>query len=218
MIFISPTGNNEVWDVKPAGYFTEEEWKKLHPDMIYSVVGTNSCRAVSYPYDGIFENEVEMAGLPPDDISVSTVAGEWIESIELLNEKRVRAKNSRLEELNTRFDQVCVNAHCMSSVGFEINADEAANRNISSLIIALEATGQETVRFCAWDNSFHDVTLAQLKAMQLEIIVHAQAIYQQKWALRNRINSAETIEALDAIEITFAATGEAEGEDDEQTV
>ena len=203
MIFISQTGNREVWDVKPAGYFTEEEWKTVHPDRIYSVVGTNSCRAVSYPYDGISENEVEMAGLPPDDISISTVGGEWIESEELLNEKWVHARNSRLEELNTKFEPGCGNAHCMSSVGFEINADETANRNISSLIVAMEATGQETVRFCAWDNSFHDVTLAQLKAMQLEIIVHAQAIYQQKWALRNRINSAETIEALDAIVFDF---------------
>ena len=202
MIFISPTGNSEVWDVKPAGYFTEEEWKKLHPDMIYSVVGTNSCRAVSYPYDGIFENEVEMAGLPPDDISISTVGGEWVGSEELLNEKRVHARNSRLEELSTKFDQVC--AYCMSSVGFEINADEAANRNISSLIIALEATGQETIRFCAYDNSFHEVTLAQLKTMQLEIIANAQAIYARKWVLRELINVAETVEELDAIVIDFS--------------
>ena len=202
-VYISQDGNREVWTEKPDGYFTDEEWKELHPDRIYSVVNTNIFRTVSYPYDSVLENEVEMAGLPPDDISISTVKGEWIESEELLNEKWVHARNSKLEELNAKFDQVCGNAHCMSSVGFEINADETANRNISSLIISLEATGQETVRFCAWDNSFHDVTLAQLKAMQLEIIVHAQAVYLQKWALRDRIHSAETIEALDAIVFDF---------------
>ena len=99
----------------------------------------------------------------------------------------------------------------MSFLGFEINADEKANRNISSLIIALEATGHETVRFCAYDNSFHDVTLAQLKTMQLEIIANAQMIYQKKWVLREQINLAGTIEELDAIAIDFDK-GEGDGQ------
>jgi hypothetical protein len=30
--FYSPTGNYEVWDEKPEGYYTLEEWKALHPD------------------------------------------------------------------------------------------------------------------------------------------------------------------------------------------
>lgn len=29
--YYSPTGNLEVWDEKPQGYFTVEEWKKMHP-------------------------------------------------------------------------------------------------------------------------------------------------------------------------------------------
>lgn len=29
--YYSPTGNYEVWDEKPAGYYTEEEWAELHP-------------------------------------------------------------------------------------------------------------------------------------------------------------------------------------------
>ena len=29
-IFYSPTGNPEVWKEKPEGYYTEEEWEKLH--------------------------------------------------------------------------------------------------------------------------------------------------------------------------------------------
>ena len=30
--FYSPEGNYEVWDTKPDGYYTYEEWKELHPD------------------------------------------------------------------------------------------------------------------------------------------------------------------------------------------
>lgn len=29
--YYSPQGNMEVWDTKPAGYYTEEEWAALHP-------------------------------------------------------------------------------------------------------------------------------------------------------------------------------------------
>ena len=201
--FISQLGNREIWKVKPDGYYTDEEWKTLHPDKIYSVVGANLCRAVGYPYEGVLENEVEMAGLPPDDISVSTVNGEWIESEDLLKDKFERVKAAKLDELNSTFERVSNHAHCTFSAGFEINADETANRNISSLIIAMEATGQETVQFCAFDNTFHEVTLGQLRTMQLEIIANAQAIYQRKWELREQINAAETIEALDAIEMVF---------------
>ena len=29
--YYSPTGNLEVWDEKPQGYFTVEEWQEMHP-------------------------------------------------------------------------------------------------------------------------------------------------------------------------------------------
>jgi hypothetical protein len=29
--FYSPEGNFEVWDEKPTGYYTAEEWSELHP-------------------------------------------------------------------------------------------------------------------------------------------------------------------------------------------
>lgn len=29
--YYSPDGNFEVWDTKPDGYYTEEEWAELHP-------------------------------------------------------------------------------------------------------------------------------------------------------------------------------------------
>lgn len=32
--FYSPDGNPEVWETKPDGYFTEDEWLELHPQEI----------------------------------------------------------------------------------------------------------------------------------------------------------------------------------------
>lgn len=29
--YYSPTGNIEVWDTKPDGYYTVEEWEEMHP-------------------------------------------------------------------------------------------------------------------------------------------------------------------------------------------
>lgn len=29
--YYSPDGNIEVWDEKPQGYFTVEEWQEMHP-------------------------------------------------------------------------------------------------------------------------------------------------------------------------------------------
>lgn len=33
--YYSPDGNFEVWDEKPQGYYTEAEWKELHPPTPY---------------------------------------------------------------------------------------------------------------------------------------------------------------------------------------
>ena len=29
--YYSPEGNIEVWEEKPEGYYTEEEWQEMHP-------------------------------------------------------------------------------------------------------------------------------------------------------------------------------------------
>ena len=119
-------------------------------------------------------------------------------------------KARQLAELNAAFAAASETAHCLSSFGFEINADGTAARNISNLIVVLEETDRNTAQFCAFDNTFHEVTLTQLKVMRLEIIDNAEAIYQRKWVLRKAINAAATLEELDAIRITF-------GEENEQT-
>lgn len=33
--YYSPDGNIEVWDEKPNGYYTEDEWAELHPPVPY---------------------------------------------------------------------------------------------------------------------------------------------------------------------------------------
>ena len=118
------------------------------------------------------------------------------------------ARTEKLAELEAAFDTASREAHCTSSVGFEIDADETANRNVSSLIVAMEANGEDSVLFCAYDNTFHEVTLDQLRIMQIEIITHARAVYARKWALREAIEAAQSVVELESLSISFSEENE----------
>ena len=122
---------------------------------------------------------------------------------------------AKLADLNTAFEKASQTAHCLSSAGFEIDANEVANRNIEGLVLVLEP-GESTL-FRAWDNSFHQVTKEQLETMRKEIVVNSQRLYQLKWECEAAIEAVETIDELNAIVITFETVEKAEGEDDGQT-
>ena len=47
------------------------------------------------------------------------------------------------------------------------------------------------------------VTLDQLRILQLEIIAYGQALYTRKWALRTAVETAATLDAVQAVEIEF---------------
>ena len=113
------------------------------------------------------------------------------------------AKVEKLGALKAAFLTASETAHCMSSVGFEIDANETANRDINGLIVVMEARGKETELFRAYDNTFHEVTLDDLKTMLVEISEHGQKLYARKWQLEVSIQAATTAEELDAITITF---------------
>lgn len=109
------------------------------------------------------------------------------------------AKESKLSELNSAFDEAAQNAHLTSSVGFEIDANEIANRNIEGLVLVMSDT--DTTMFCDYNNEFHEVTREQLETMRKEIVMNSQRLYQVKWTYRTQIEAATTVEELDAIQI-----------------
>lgn len=113
-------------------------------------------------------------------------------------------RKEKLEELEKLFVMASEEAHCASSVGFEIDANSTANRNIEGLILVLE--DGENTQFRAYDNSFHVVTKEQLIEMRKEIVVNSQELYGIKWDYESKIVSAETKEELDAIVIDFDKT------------
>lgn len=110
-------------------------------------------------------------------------------------------KTEELENAVRRFDNELVNNDMVvrSSVGFDINADLRSQNNIRGL----QAAGIEPVVFMDAHNEPHQVTQADLAIMLKDTVRLGSFLYQTKWRLRAAIESATTIDELNAIEIKF---------------
>ena len=116
-------------------------------------------------------------------------------------------KTQKLAELEQKFlAWYETDATVTSSLGFVADSDARAMMDTSGLVTTLEAQSEEargTVAFMDHGNVPHQLTLEQMKTVNLEIIQNGQSAYAQKWAYRTAIEAAETVEALNAIEIAF---------------
>ena len=109
-------------------------------------------------------------------------------------------KEDKLTELANAFDKWRTDgATLISSLGFEADADEKANADVNGLV-----TLGASATFMDAHNEAHELTIDDLKVLQKEIIESGSKQYQVKWAFRDQINNAETIDELNAIEITFS--------------
>ena len=110
-------------------------------------------------------------------------------------------KKDKLQELSQKssaFEQTeNKEMYIVSSLGYKVNADPKALRNIE-VLIDLGVT-----QFRNYDNETVEVTTDNLKTIKSEISINSVKLYQQKWAMQDLINKAETKEELDAIEIKF---------------
>lgn len=114
-----------------------------------------------------------------------------------------RMRAEKLVALSGAHAQAEAFSHFGSSIGIEVDATDTSNRNVAGLITMLEARGETETLFCDYGNQMRAVTIAQLRTLHLEIITYGQMLYARKWELRERINAAGTIEAVQQIEISF---------------
>lgn len=112
-------------------------------------------------------------------------------------------KTMRLNEVEHKFETASKNAFIVSSLGFRINADEVANRNVEGLIKVLKSEGISEEMFRDYDNEFRTVSLQDLETMQLEIIKNGQYLYKQKWASLNEISNISDVKELVSYNITY---------------
>ena len=92
------------------------------------------------------------------------------------------------------------NIHIHSDLGFEINADIRSQNNVRALITLLESSDAETISYKDYDNKDHDLTLDQLKSILFEMCNYVNYIYKKRWESKKKIEDAEFIDELLAIE------------------
>ena len=110
-------------------------------------------------------------------------------------------KEQRKNELTTLHEAAEKEAHVLSSLGFEIDANDRSNRDISGLLVTTQEG--ETVQFMDYSNVPHELTREQLETLQKEIILNAQNLYSQKWSYRNQIEAMQTSQALSGLRFEF---------------
>lgn len=112
----------------------------------------------------------------------------------------------KLDELNAKLEETKTSsaAHITSSTGYVVNANTTAKQNIDSLITAMTAQNLSTVNFMTFDNTLAELTLEQLKTLQLELISYGNNLYAKKWSLRAQIEACTTKEEVDAIVIDYS--------------
>ena len=159
---------------------------------------------------------VDMIETYPDDEVEQGFDGNWYEKGHVPQKPLDEARAAKLAELNTAFTSASETAHCMSSAGFEIDANETANRNIEGLVLVLKP--EESTLFRAYDNRFHEVTKELLETMRKEIVVNSQRLYQTKWQIEAAIEAAQIVDELDTIDIVFETLAQTEGEGNGTTV
>ena len=86
-----------------------------------------------------------------------------------------------------------------SSLGFVVDGDARSRDNLSGLI----NIGMEPVSFRDHDNGDHQLTLDNLRTLLKEANMNGAMLYQQKWQMQAKIESAKSLKALKAIDIKF---------------
>lgn len=136
-------------------------------------------------YQKVFTNDISKRYVESED-SITAV-WDYVHNIE-------KDKEYRLERLKDSFQNTRDTAHCECELGFVIDANETAYINVMGCINTMSE--EEKTLFRAYDNTFHEVTKAELETIKKTIELNAKNLYALKWQLEARINAAETEEEL----------------------
>lgn len=167
---------------------------------------TGKCSQVG---EGTNEKFYQSIGMVYTDVEQSEIDGQWYlkdlcphySDEEKLNNAKT-AKLAQLKAISQRYTiNDCDEMYLTSSLGYAINADKTAQDNIRGLIEAHEET--DLIKYKLYDNSFKDVTIADLKIMLKECAQNGENLYTQKFLYQSKINDCTSIDEVNAIEIVF---------------
>lgn len=135
----------------------------------------------------------------------STVAKE--QSIELLKELALGRIGAAFEAFRKSSK-----TYIYSSLGFKVNANTTAFENVSGLVAQLQYRQDEgeldpVVSFMTYDDETQNLSLAQMKTIQMEISSYGTRAYEYKWGVKAKVRACSSKEELDAIVIDFSSIG-----------
>lgn len=124
-----------------------------------------------------------------------TIKEPYIPSLEEIKAQKL----AKLSSLSSEFEKTENKEMVVtSSLGFRINADPKAKRNIDTLIEL------EVSTFRDYDNEIHEnMTLEDLGVIKREISMNAVNLYNQKWVMEEEIKSLKTVEEINNYRVTF---------------
>lgn len=141
--------------------------------------------------NGYYIEEIEQK----DGVRQFTIKEPTKPNIEELRVQKLTELNSLAFELEQTENK---NMVVTSSLGYRVNADPKAKRNIDTLIEL------EVPTFRDYDNEIHlDMTIDKLKTIKREISMNAINLYNQKWVMEKEIKSLKTVEELNNYHIIF---------------
>ena len=109
----------------------------------------------------------------------------------------------KLEILDKRFRDVLEDAYILSSLGFFANAGTRAKGDVDGIITQMEEESIDQKLFMDYNNVAQMITLEDAKTLRIEIIKNGEKIYFQKWALRDAIKTAQSIEELEGLDLSL---------------
>ena len=109
-------------------------------------------------------------------------------------------KQRKINQLKTDFNNLPNLGFHSQTIDKTINAKYTDLLNMKSLLAYMTKNNLSTVKFRCFDNSFVDITQAQLQSMIDELIDYGIQCYNKKWQIEQAINQATTIDKLKSIQ------------------
>jgi len=110
-------------------------------------------------------------------------------------------KAQKMELVSLKFDSLMAGGNFDCSLGFNVDNRRGDGKDDKDNVNSLIDLGNEPVYFKDTTNSFHALTIADLKTLKQEMIQDGLGKYQWKWTKQNEIMQATTIQELEAITI-----------------
>lgn len=86
-----------------------------------------------------------------------------------------------------------------SSLGFRCNGDKRTLTNLQNLVALVDA--ESNVSYRDYDNLEQELTASELGVLLKECRLNTVKLYKQKWAIQDKIQSAESFDELHAMDI-----------------